>query len=165
MTEQSSFENKPTSLMIDRERTYRSLIEGVVDSQLFRHLYATDDSGEERDITEDGRLSCAFVVSSVLVIAGMLERPHATVAGTLRDLQEHRWVETAAPVAGSIVVWPANDEWQEHIGFYVDEDNCVSNSTYDHIPRKHGKTLKDGREPSGYLTWPTEHQHTSVLAV
>ena len=55
---------KVVPILID---SYIAIIKNSVGSQLFRNLYAKVN-GKKIDITENGKLSCAFYVSSVLLL-------------------------------------------------------------------------------------------------
>ena len=70
-------------------RNYLSMIEALPNNELFRHIYVKNESGEEIDVTNNGQLSCAIVVSSVLCLIGWIDRPHATVNSTLHKLFEN----------------------------------------------------------------------------
>ena len=47
-------------------KNYLSMIEALPNNELFRHIYVKNENGEEIDVTNNGKLSCAIVVSSVL---------------------------------------------------------------------------------------------------
>jgi len=143
------------SLKLSTYKNYLSLINGLPETTMFQHAYATNDQGQELDIMQGGEVSCAYVVSSVLTIIGWIDRPHATVKSTLQTLKQTGWHETNELVSGAIVVWPFSQVGHEHIGFYLDNGVYVSNSTADHVPKKHGEALFDGRKPVMYLT----HEH------
>lgn len=132
-------------------KNYLSLINGLPESTMFQHAYANNEDGVEIDIMQGGEVSCAYVVSSILTIIGWFDRPHATVKSTLATLKQKGWQETHQPVPGAIVLWPESKDGHEHVGFYLGDDICISNSTADCVPKRHGKKLIDGREPVMYL--------------
>lgn len=132
-------------------------IKAVVGSPLFRHLYVRNKTtGQEIDAVNDGQLSCALMVSSLLALQGLLDRPHATVATTLAKMKEAGWYKIDHPLPGAVVEWPAK-EGHEHIGFVVRENLCVSNSVQEKVPVEHSLTLQDGRTPTIYY-WHNEFQ-------
>jgi hypothetical protein len=141
-------------MIINEHKNYISLIEGLPGSKLFQHVYAREDKSEEIDIMQGGVLSCAYVVSSVLKIIDWIDRPHATVISTVKWLKNNGWSETKVPVAGTIVVWPVSNKNPAHIGFYLDENRYVSNSSFEKLPVLHSAALFDGRLPDFYLTHP-----------
>ncbi len=56
------------------------MIENAISARLFNSLFVRyEDSGETKDVCNDGEYSCAFFVSGLLTLTGYLERPHATV--------------------------------------------------------------------------------------
>jgi hypothetical protein len=128
---------KVSPLLLD---TYLAVIKNSSGSNLFRNLYAK--VGDERqDITQNGELSCAFFVSSILVILKLIKEVHATVSGTVRDLKEFGWVEIEEPKIGAILVWEekdfGNNRLHKHIGFYVGEGRAVSNDYKIGTPQEH----------------------------
>lgn len=119
--------------------TYVQAIKDSVGSHLFRHLYAEVD-GKIKDITEDGRLSCALFVSVLLHRFGLLGAPHATVEGTVKDLLASGWKEVRAPEIGCVVVWdpdPSHHETHAHIGFVISKTRAVSNNAGRRVPAAH----------------------------
>jgi|GEM_PF-99608 len=140
---------------VDIWRTYLDRIEQSVGSTLFQHLFVKEDE-TVRDVTQGGELSCALHVSSVLAMVGLIDRPHATVGSTLRALENAGWTPTPHPAEGALVVWPAGRDGHEHIGFYLNEHQAVSNSTTERVPVRHALAMKDGRTPRLFLTYPPE---------
>ena len=123
--------------------TYLGVIENSVGTNLFRAVFATVD-GVKKDITEDGNLSCAFFVSSILKMFDHIESIHSTVSGTVRDLEKSGWQKIQEPKIGAVLVWEEkedqNKEKHAHIGFYVEESMAVSNSSEGRTPQKHHST-------------------------
>jgi hypothetical protein len=130
-------------------------LEAAIGSELFKHIYVRHADGHEFDALDGGDLSCAYFVSGILALMSLIDRPHATVETTLQCLQEAGWQQSEKPVPGSVVLWPKDNTEHAHIGFYVDDATCVSNSSVDRRPAKHGRTLQDGREPSAYYVHAT----------
>jgi hypothetical protein len=119
--------------------TYLSLIEGAVGSAMFQHSYALVD-GVEKDILEDGDLSCAFFVSSILTITRLSKEIHATVSGTIRDIESFGWVNIDAPRVGAVLVWEPKEQARgphEHIGFCVSDTEAISNNWETQVPARH----------------------------
>lgn len=76
-------------------------------SELFRHIYVKDEQGREFDALNDGELSCAYVVSAILAVYGLIDRAHATVETTLREMQTAGWLPAKDATPGAVVYWPA----------------------------------------------------------
>lgn len=110
--------------------SYLAIVRNSVGSQAFRNIFASD-KGEHRDILNNGRLSCAYFVSSILKIFDLARSPHATVSGTVRDLLSSGWVEINELKPGAVIEWKEIDYGPEgkhkHIGFYVGDNKAVSN--------------------------------------
>ena len=138
---------------IDRSKTLNSLITGSVGSQTWRHLYDTDG----HDLLENGNLSCAYFVSSILLTAGLVKGMHATVAGCERDLTESGWQPTKQPQAGDVVFWPAAENGHRHIGFYQNDETAISNSSEQGSPQKHPLTYSGERPVTAIWTHPDLH--------
>lgn len=112
------------------------MIENSIGSRLFSSLFVTfEDGGDTADILNDGELSCAFFVSSLLTLAGVMEKPCATVK-KLTELitNDPLWVrvEEADATVGDVVIYKKvifEDETEHaHIGLALNEDEVVSTS-------------------------------------
>ena len=110
-------------------KNYLSMIEALPNNELFRHIYVKNENGEEIDVTNNGQLSCAVVVSSVLCLIGWIDRPHATVNSTLNKLFENAWTETNSPIKGDIILYGEDKTGNKHLGFYIDNATAISNSS------------------------------------
>jgi len=133
-------------------KNYLSAIKALPQTNLFRHLYVADENGREFDATDDGDRSCALAVTAVLYLAGWIDRPHATVASTLKALAESGWRKTESPRPGDIVHYPAGESGDEHVGFWVGDDAVISNISELRTPGEHKLMMSDGRLPMGYYT-------------
>lgn len=130
--------------------TYLSLIEGAVGSRMFQHSYALVN-GERRDILEDGDLSCAFFVSSILTITRLSKEIHATVSGTIRDIESFGWVKITEPRVGAILVWEPKEQARgphEHIGFCISDTEAISNNWETQVPARHHITYGTNEDGS-----------------
>ncbi len=141
---------------VDKKKTYLATIASLPGSRMFQALYATNDKGDTIDISEGGKLSCAIVVSSILTLFGLIDRPHATVASTVRYAQESGWTQSNSPTVGGLVVWPILNG-HTHIGFYVGDGKCISNNADLGTPSLHRLVMSDGRAPESFL------HHTEFL--
>lgn len=135
-----------------RKRNYLLAIEGVVGSRLFRSIWVYDkESGNEFDALDNGDGACAYVVSSVLFLHGLIDKPHATVATTVDRMLQSGWRKTDTPVMGDIVQWPAHNDHM-HIGFYINKNVCISNNSLERSPVQHHLKMQDGRMPMAFYT-------------
>lgn len=134
--------------------TYIALIKGAVGTEMFRHVYGTVD-GKNRDLTQNGNLSCAYFPSFVLKHFDLIQESHVTVSGLVRDLEKSGWKKVARPEPGCILIWDAMDDKKdknfsfghEHVGFYVGKGKAISNLSSKKTPGQHNWTfgVKNGR--------------------
>jgi hypothetical protein len=135
--------------------SYLQAIKNSIGSNFFRNLFAYVD-GVRMDIRDDGRLSCAAFVSTILFIHKLSGDVHATVEGTLKDMAASGWQEIDKPRPGAVIIWqplPPEDVhddlyWQhDHIGFYIGDDMAVSHLGNQRHPAMHHWTYgeKDGQ--------------------
>lgn len=116
------------------KKNYLSAIQLADGIKVFRHLYAIVD-GEEKDILEDGNLSCPMFVCFMLLPFKLVREMHATVPGAIRDLKDSGWYEISEPKEGAIIVWEKKtdgglaESGHKHIGFYLGNNLAVSNSS------------------------------------
>jgi hypothetical protein len=129
--------------------SYTAVVKNSVGANIFRNLYAEVD-GKKKDVLKDGVLSCAFLVSSILLIFRLVKEIHTTVGGTVRDMEEMGWVKIKKPRPGAVIVWEKEkfDEGPEHghIGFYLGENRAVSNNTPTRVPKEHHWTFGGKRK-------------------
>ena len=128
--------------------TYIAVIKNSVGSKMFRNSYAKIN-GKKGDILKNGELSCAFFVSSVLAFFPLFKLikypPHATVDGTVRDLEQSGWKSAKGgsasggkkPKIGSVIVWEKNHNSHKHIGFYIGNNKAISTSSKNGQPVIH----------------------------
>jgi hypothetical protein len=145
-------------MKLQKYKNYMATIQALPGSQIFRHVYAVNDDGQELDIMDDGDVSCAYVVSVVAHMFGWIDGSHATVKSTLRELQNSGWRETDSPKPGDIILWPANSSGNEHIGFFLGDGRAISNISAQHVPGEHSLTMSDGREPTAFYTRDYEEE-------
>lgn len=134
--------------------TYLAVLRNSPGTGMFKNAYA-DVDGEKKDITDNGDLSCAFFVSSVLVIFGMIKEIHITVSSTVRDMEMSGWVDTEDPGQGDVIVWSEklgdDGKYHKHVGFFWEERKAISNSKESRYPVLHDLEMP-GREVERFLT-------------
>ena len=127
-----------TKLKISLLKSYLSFAKANVDSNMFRKLYFNDHK-KNIDILEDGNLSCAFFVSSVLKIFDLIKKTHTTVNGTIKDMENCGWKNIKKPTPGCIIVWNnnmlKNKKDHKHIGIYLGQNKAISNSSEKKTPQ------------------------------
>lgn len=136
--------NKKSQIVPLIFETYLAVIKNSLKSTLFRNFYA-EVEGKKQDIMKGGGLSCAFFVSSILVMFGLVERIHGTVAGAIKDLEKSGWQKIKKPRLGSILIWEAIDfgknNIHKHMGFYIGLNQAISNNSKLKYPVKHHWTF------------------------
>ncbi|MEK9174746.1 MAG: hypothetical protein AAB725_02135 [Patescibacteria group bacterium] len=133
----------------DIYKTYLSVMKNSVGSEIFKNFYAKVND-KKQDIMEDGKLSCAFYVSSILAMFKLIYKIHGTVDGTVRDLEKNGWERIQHPEPGSVLVWEEQEssdgKCHKHIGFYVGNDEAISNSSKLGKISKHNWTFNKSRK-------------------
>lgn len=113
--------------------SYLKMIKNAVGTRMFRNLYL-EKNGRKFDATEDGDLSCAFFVSNVLLIWGLISEGHATIKGTIKDMKKSGWkrISQTETKPGDVVVWEEKKSGKGrtcfHIGFYIGDKKTISHS-------------------------------------
>lgn len=129
-----------------KKKTYLAVIENSVGSNTYRNSYALVD-GEERDILMDGKLSCAFYVSSILLMFGLIKEIHSTVSGTERDLVSNGWQKVDSYEQGDVIFWEeleGENGRHGHVGFFWKDGLAVSNDSLSGRPIKHDLLFGSG---------------------
>lgn len=142
-------EQKPKRLYF---KTYLQLIHNnSIGTAMFRNFYIETSEGT-MDAVSDGANSCAFYVSSVLVILKQLTGVHGTIKSTVADLEENNWQKVDEPdlQPGDVIIWRAmefEDGIYEHIGFYVGDSKAVSTSQQEKRVVEHDLHFGDAHRP------------------
>ncbi|PJA46299.1 hypothetical protein CO172_03920 [Candidatus Uhrbacteria bacterium CG_4_9_14_3_um_filter_36_7] len=130
-------------------KTYICLIEASIGCILFRHFYVKINA-KQKDIMQNGELSCAFYVSSILNMFQLIDRGHVTVDSTVSDLLKFGWKKTKKLRKGSIIVWEPIDFGKtgvhKHIGFYIGNSKAISNDSKKGFPAKHSWNFNGERK-------------------
>lgn len=133
VSEESS--QKAELLLLD---SYLQTIKNGVGTGLFRNLYLKIN-GQKTDILENGRLSCAIFVSSILYLFKLISDLHATVSSTVRDMEKSGWLPIETPRLGAVLLWEKSEDSNDrrHLGFYIGDDQAISNSSKTGVPEIH----------------------------
>ena len=120
--------------------TYLAIINNSLKSKSFSNFYAKVN-GKKVDVLRNGDLSCAFFLSSVLILFKFISKVHTTIKSTLEDLEKSGWKKISKPKIGSVLVWEKikfpNGESNRHIGFYIGNNKAVSTNHKLGYPVKH----------------------------
>ena len=118
---------------------------------MFRNLYL-EKSGKKFDAVRNGGLSCAYFVSNVLLIWGLVSSGHATVEGTTKDMEKNGWKRVSQDEVrlGDVIVWgktkAINGKIHFHNGFYIGNKKAISNDSKKGIPIVHHWTYNNKRK-------------------
>lgn len=131
-------------------KSYLKVIENSVNTNIFRNYYAKI-RGKIVDAMQDGYVSCAFFVSSILLIFNLIKNVHWTVEGTVKDLENHGWYRIRKVRKGCVLVWETvigvKDKLpHKHIGFYIGNYQAVSNNPKKGRPTCHHYTFNNKRK-------------------
>lgn len=148
-----------------KKKNYLAMVRNSVkgENHMFRNLYALID-GVERDIVDDGNLSCAFFLSAVLYVNKLIKDMHANMSGFEKDLSTSGWQQIIEPREGAVLVWePRPPEKQRafqptelHAGFYIGNERAVSNGSRSTLmPEEHHYTY-DGTRKIIRIWWKPE---------
>lgn len=112
-------------------KTYMARIEWFLGSPAFKKTYLRDpDNGNEVvEVTNDGAVSCAVFVSSVLKLFDLVTATHINVNRTVEDMLNSGWQIINKLTPGAVVVWETKMQVSgphKHIGFCVDEKTAIS---------------------------------------
>src|SRR3989339_1418364 len=86
------------------KETYLAFIKNSIGSRSFKNFYSKINK-KKQDVLNDGELSCAFFVSTIVTIFGLSKKIHTTVNSTVDDLLKFGWVEVRRPRIGAVLVW------------------------------------------------------------
>lgn len=129
--------------------TYLAAIKNSVGSKIFRNFYVKV-GGKKKDVMNNGELSCAFYVSSILALFKYIKEPHGAVLATVEDIQKAGWTKINKPIIGSVLVWEKIDfgsnDLHAHIGFYIGKDIAISNNYKLGYPTEHNWTFNGMRK-------------------
>jgi hypothetical protein len=135
--------NKSTIRILNYQN-YLQMIKDSRGSQMFRHLYILANK-QKKDVLENGNLSCAYYLSSILKIFDLISEPHTTVKKTLKDMLKSGWQPTEKLRPGNILIWQEkkfpNGIIHRHIGFYLGQNKAISNDYKKKTPAVHHFTF------------------------
>lgn len=143
-----------------------AVLEGSTGTSMFRTLYRARD-GVLEDVIDDGDLACAFFISTILSMFGLISNGvHTTVRMTLNDMDESEWIVVGEPEPLAVVLWgeKQGDDGRPHlhIGICVDAEYAIEHSAVTKSPRKiriDALTMPDRspRPPIAFFVHPKLH--------
>jgi hypothetical protein len=149
-TMKQAAEEKPKRLYF---KSYLQVIKNSVGSNMFRNFYVETPGKGEFDALDDGSDACAFFVSSILTLFKKLSGIHGTVVFTVKDLENSGWQKIEdQPKPGDVLLWEAQsfgDKMQEHLGFYIGNNEAVSTSYAKKTPVIHSYNFDGKRKING----------------
>lgn len=121
--------------------TYLYAIKSSIGADMFRHYFIRAGS-KKIDALRNGDLACAFYVTSLLRIFGLIDRTRTTVIGCEASMLKAGWFHVKRPKIGSVIVWrsktfKASGEAHKHIGFYIGHKMAISNNSKRGMPYIH----------------------------
>ena len=139
------------TMKLNHDKNYLTMLNASAGTDMFRHLYMTDDTGAEFDAAENGNKSCALFVTGILTMFGRIDNMHATSSGTYRYISTSSdWQQVSEPTPGDVVFWDKIGNTTGHVGFYLGENSAISNVDAVGQPQKHELKMADGREPLSF---------------
>ena len=136
-----------------KKKNYLTMIENAAKGQnwMFRNFYI-EENGREKDVLENGGLSCAVFVSAILYLNKVIQDVHAIVGSTTKDMIASGWYEIKDLRPGAVLIWENklghdDGKMHEHNGFYIGNDEAISNdSKGTGFPWKHHYTYNGTRK-------------------
>lgn len=148
---------KAPRMTLSVSETLLAFVKNSLGSNMFRNVYF-DIEDKVTDLAQNGNLSCAVFVSSILFLIKMIKDPHITVDSTLKDMMSCGWIEINKPEPGCVLVWQEKDFGQSgihrHLGFYVNNGKAISNNPEKGCPTEHDWNIFDGRSVELILWHP-----------
>ncbi len=129
-------------------KTYISRIKKAVGSKMFQNFFMKIGN-KEMDILNNGNLSCAMFVSSVLYLSKLIFDFHTTVSSTIKDMEKSGWYKIKKPKIGAVLVWEPQklgNDVHAHIGFYISNNKAISNSSRKKTPQIHHYLMENNRK-------------------
>ena len=105
-------------------------------SQIFRNYFDKDGN----DVLKNGDLSCAYFISGIMLLHGLIDRVHFTVPGTISAMEQNGWSEINHPKVGCVIVWDSvhqNGSKHLHLGVYIGDGQAISNRSSLGMPGEH----------------------------
>jgi len=138
---------KPKIKLLKKE-TFLKMILNSCGASVWKNNYGLIN-GKKVDLVQNGNLSCAFYVSSILKLFNLIDDLHLTVKSTEKDLIKNNFKKISLSKnipKGSVLIWQEKKEYNPynkkieshfHIGFYVGNKKAISISSENGFPVIH----------------------------
>jgi cell wall-associated NlpC family hydrolase len=125
------------SIELLKHESYLKMIRNSVGTKMFKNLYLKVD-GKKIDATHNGILSCAYFVSNILLVWGLIKEGHANVESTIEAMLKNGWKKIPKNKIrpGDVIVWEKKKK-HLHCGFYIGDKKTISNSEFKKTPAMH----------------------------
>jgi len=139
---------KKIKIKLLKKETFLKMLLNSCGSSIWKNNYAIIH-GKKVDLVQNGNLSCAFYVSSILKLFNLINEIHLTVKSTEKDLIKNNFKRislTKNIPQGSILIWENKREYNPytkkieshlHIGFYLGNKKAISMSSENGFPVIH----------------------------
>lgn len=136
--------------------TLAAMIGGSINSPMFCHWYIVDDQGKTVDVVADGS-SCAFYVSVLLRSVDLCDGTYVHIDRLVEGMERCGWRELKKNEGDTdvmVVIW-GTEYGNRHLGFaFKGSPMAMSHSSFEGVPRRHSRTLRDGRTIARRFTHP-----------
>jgi len=122
---------------------YLSMIKNSQGTKIFRDFFVKIKN-KKINLTGKGKHSCALFVSSILYHFNLIQSPHLTVDGTIKDMRKSGWLEIQRLKTGAVLLWN-KQKGHYHLGFYLGKERATSNDRKKRVPQIHHITFKNKR--------------------
>ncbi|MCX6811763.1 MAG: hypothetical protein NT039_03675, partial [Candidatus Berkelbacteria bacterium] len=146
--EKAAVKNRPPDPGFLPGPTLAAMIGGSINSTMFRHWYIVDEQGKTVDAVGGGDSSCAFYVSVLLQSVGLCDGVYPHMDRLVEGMERCGWRELKNEEGDAdlmVVIW-GTEYGNRHLGFaFKGSTMAVSHSSFEGVPRRHSRTLRDGR--------------------
>ncbi len=121
------------------KKSYLAVNKNSEGKKIFANFYGKIGN-KTLDLTNNGKLSCAYFVSAISKISDLIKKVHLTVKNTVKDMKESGWYLVKKPKTGSVLVWEEkkfNKDKHFHVGFYLGKKIAISNNSKKGFPTLH----------------------------
>jgi len=123
---------------LDLFPSYLKMIKNSVGSRVFRNLFYII-KGKGEDALQNGNLSCAYFVSTILRQFDLIKEWRTSVDGLTEEMERCGWKKISKPRKGAVIVWDKiyfshSEGWHGHIGFYIGGGWTISTSSLRRTP-------------------------------
>ena len=118
------------------KKNFLMVIRNSAGTNMFRNFYYKNLG----DVLKNGDLSCAFFVSTILLMFGFVNKVSFRVVDVIDEMEEKGWKEITRLRKGAVIIWNPvvqNGGNHLHIGFYMGKKIAISNRSSIGAPGEH----------------------------